>query len=529
MGFFGFGKKKADKAKTSAAKDGGKDYAALLSEKLGISPEEAGKKLDYIEDNFGIPAWKYYKKKYYERSETSMVRKYLSDERVQVRHQEMFDIIEGLCGKDREKTLKEMHAVRAAYPDVAVNLKWYFDFGLYRFDPGTDKAEIDKIIDIARRMDALKEELTKEFALIDKGEQSYEAIEDKLSEYRELTAGVISEGRKTQLKKTTDIIAPEAEGEKLDSIKADIMMSDRLLGFFPSEYLVFDFLHKDIPERREYISSRQRLKVIKTLNSEEGFDLLDSKYDSYLRLAPLYGREAVLLDSENGREKLADFCSRHDVFVKKSNYDSLGRGVQKVDLRDGASLESIYEEITKDGKMVTLEELIRASDDIRSLNPDSVNTVRIIVYCKDGAASVQDTFMKIGRKGSFVDNGGAGGIFVHVDKNTGVFDSAGIDENGNIYEAHPDHGYRFKGHALPDWEEALKTAKAASLMVPEAGYIGWDLTQTEDGKWIIVEGNSKTQFFAQQMTTGRGVKREFLDAVGFIDASVGEPDAEDRD
>jgi hypothetical protein len=52
-------------------------------------------------------------------------------------------------------------------------------------------------------------------------------------------------------------------------------------------------------------------------------------------------------------------------------------------------------------------------------------------------------------------------------------------------------------------------------MVSEARYIGWDLTRTEEGKWIIVEGNAKTQFFAQQMTRGRGIRREFLESVHY--------------
>lgn len=525
-----FGRKKETEKKTgseSAAKSGGKDYAALLAKELGISAEEAARKLDYAKDNFGIPPRQYYKKKYYERTETAMVRKFLSDRKQKLKHSEMFEIIESLCGKDEGRVLKERNMIREMYPDIPVWLKWYFEYGLYDFDPESDRSEIDKIVKTKLRMDALKAEIDREFARIDRGEQTYEAIADKLDKYRELTGSIISEGKKIQLSKITDIIAPDAEGEELDRIKTDILMTDRLLLFFPDEYLVFDFLHKDMPERRTYISSKQRFIVVKALNSEEGFDLLDSKYDSYVRLAPLYGREIALIDSEGGFDAFRDYCATHEVFVKKNNYDSLGRGVEKVDLRDGTPLEKIYEEITEDGRMIELEDLIDPSEEIRSLNPDSVNTVRIIVFCDNGNAVVQDTFMKIGRAGSFVDNGGAGGIFVHVNKDTGVFDSAGIDENGSIYVDHPDHGYRFEGYALPEWGDALETAKAASLRVPEAKYIGWDLTQKKDGKWIIVEGNSKTQFFAQQMTTGRGVKREFLDAVGFSMEALNGDDADD--
>ena len=39
----------------------------------------------------------------------------------------------------------------------------------------------------------------------------------------------------------------------------------------------------------------------------EGRELLDSKYDAYLRLKPLYKREVILLDKENGYEDFLQF------------------------------------------------------------------------------------------------------------------------------------------------------------------------------------------------------------------------------
>ena len=52
-------------------------------------------------------------------------------------------------------------------------------------------------------------------------------------------------------------------------------------------------------------------------------------------------------------------------------------------------------------------------------------------------------------------------------------------------------------------------------MIPGFRFIGWDLTYTEDNEWIIVEGNSITQFLGQQSTRNLGAKKSLIDLVGF--------------
>ena len=128
----------------------------------------------------------------------------------------------------------------------------------------------------------------------------------------------------------------------------------------------------------------------------------------------------------------------------------------------------------------TAEELIDAHESLRKLNPDSVNTVRICTYNDNGRYVVHNSFAKIGRAGSFVDNGGAGGILVNIDKESGVMDSDGIDENCSHYTSHPDTGVTFRGFEYPEWNKALETALKAAAKLPDVKYIGWDLTYTAE-------------------------------------------------
>lgn len=487
------------------------DWAAFLAGELGITKEEAQKKLDYVKRDFGIEAAAYCRNRYFEMSEAAMATGYRRHNVLETIRRQKFKEIRELTGKRRRQIRAELIAVRQKDPGFRVDPDWSYNTGAYMFDP--DSAEMDELIALCRRKEALKAELHECFRRIDRGEADYASISEQLDEYRGFIEKTLSGLKRNRIsERFKDQLAAMDEKAAAEMV-TDIELAYELLGFSQDEYMAYHFQDRSLAEKREYVSSELRAKVIASLNTQEGSDLLNDKYAAYCRLAGLYGREAVLLDSENGYETFREFCSRHSSFVRKHNYDSLGRGILKIELQPDVALENVYKEVISDGNRVLLEELIRPCSEIKALNSDSVNTVRIITFLDGGEPAIQDSFMKIGRKGSFVDNGGAGGIFVHVDPETGVFDSDGVDEQSTRYEEHPDHGYVFRGIELPDWSGALETAKAAARMVPEARYIGWDLTRTETGKWIIVEGNAKTQFFAQQMTRGRGVKREFLDSV----------------
>lgn len=77
-----------------------------------------------------------------------------------------------------------------------------------------------------------------------------------------------------------------------------------------------------------------------------------------------------------------------------------------------------------------------------ALNESSCNTVRYLSFLNKSGFFAITPFLRTGRKGSVVDNAGAGGIFANVDVKTGVVYTNGIDELGNEYECHPDSGIR---------------------------------------------------------------------------------------
>ena len=507
----------AEKKNEGKAPGGRKKWILRVADKTGWSFEEASEKVARAQAAFGVKAKSYYTHKMYEMSETEMATVALRLSRQQARRDEVYDKIYEICSKTKEEVRAEMEKIRLKQPFFTVGVNWYFDYGIYELDLEKDNYEVDRRIQTTIWIWQLASRIREKIVSIEEGKMSYAEVEDEVNEFYETVDKVLSNGKREMLIETVKYAVPEVEtDEKIrHDVALDMRVTELLLKFNPDEYVSFHFYGKSIMEKQTYVSSVMRAQVIETLNPQHIKDMFNNKFAAYSALSKYYGREIVLVDGENARDIFKDFCARHKTFVKKNNYDALGRGVEKIEITPQTDVDALYDELSEGGKLIILEELISAHDEIKKLNKDSVNTVRIITYVKNYNAEVISTFMKIGRQGAFVDNGGAGGILVHIDKENGVLDSNGIDERGIVYETHPDNGYQFNGIQLPDWDKALRLAKKIALEIKDARFIGWDFTYTDEGKWVVVEGNALTQFFAQQATVGKGIKREFLEQIGY--------------
>ena len=507
----------ADKKKEGKALKGKKLWINRVADKAGWSCEKAEYMVNRAADAFGVTPKKYFTNRMYNMSETEMATVALRLNRQQQRRDEVYDKIFEICGKTKEEVREELKRIREKQPFFTIGVIWYFNFGIYELDLDKDNFEIDRRIQTTIWIWQLSSRIREKLVLIEEGDMSYSDVAEEVEEFYETVDRVLSDGKRDMLIEKIKYSIPEVEtDEKLrHDVALDMRVTELLLRFVPDEYVSFHFYGRSIMEKMTFVSSVLRAQVIQKLNTQPVKDMFNNKYSAYKALSKYYGREIVLIDGENAKETFRDFCSKHSCFVKKNNFDALGRGVEKIEITPETDIDKLYDDLSEGGKLIILEELINANPAIKKLNKDSVNTVRIITYVKNYRAEVMSCFMKVGRAGAFVDNGGAGGILVHIDIDSGTFDSNGIDEKGIIYETHPDNGYQFKGVKLPDWEEALRLAKEIALEIKGARFIGWDFTYTDEGKWIIVEGNAMTQFFAQQATVGRGIKREFLEQIGY--------------
>lgn len=280
--------------------------------------------------------------------------------------------------------------------------------------------------------------------------------------------------------------------------ETDLLFCAFAYGFLPSEYACYELHGKSEAERREFISDVDLLLLLYKINDFADITKFNDKFRTYQMFRPAYHRECISIQSEKDFASFSDFVRRHPVCVKKEAYECMGRSVELLRLSpdDPEEIRKVFHKMIKRGKHI-IEEKIEQSPETAAFNPSSVNTVRCITVKNDSGVHVHFCVLRTGQDGSFVDNGGAGGIFSAIDENTGVLVSAGVDESGRRYKCHPVSGKEYVGFQLPHWPELVALCKGLAAQMDTVRYIGWDLAYTEEHGWVLVEGNARAQLLWQ--------------------------------
>jgi len=122
---------------------------------------------------------------------------------------------------------------------------------------------------------------------------------------------------------------------------------------------------------------------------------------------------------------------------------------------------------------------------MRSLNPASVNAIRVITFFDGQDVNIIACYLKIGVGNTVIDNTGAGGLFAKIDTDTGIVISSCRDKHLQKYFIHPFSGVQVTGIRIPHWTLLLETVKKAALLVPGLKYLGWDFAILENGVEFI--------------------------------------------
>lgn len=294
-------------------------------------------------------------------------------------------------------------------------------------------------------------------------------------------------------------------GAITDALKTDMLFWWFAYGFSFNEYLCYRFLEKTKAERLKFFSDRDSVAFGYDMNDINDMAVFGDKMNTYNKFRPFFGREAVSLASRSDYDVYAEYIAKHRQFVKKNVYKACGQSVELIDISaDRRSEKELFDYLISEGKVI-LEEVVEQGKQTAIFNTSSVNTIRCITLKTRTEMLVPYCFMRTGRKGSFIDNGRSGGLFVGIDPQTGILGTDGVDENGIRYTAHPDSKVQFKGYQLPDWNSAISMCIKMAEEVSSVRMIGWDIAYTDQG-WIVIEGNALTEVIGPQCTWLRGIR-----------------------
>lgn len=192
--------------------------------------------------------------------------------------------------------------------------------------------------------------------------------------------------------------------------------------------------------------------------------------------------------------------SYESIFIKPTVDSDSGRGVISFHKQPGGSF------FTSDGKTkLTVEFLneygtnqkdfilqagLSQTEYISQFNPTSINTIRVCTYrsVKDNKVHATAAILRIGKKGSEIDNAHAGGLFVGIYPD-GTLANYLCDQYGNRYHEFNGIDFQTTKFKIPDFPELLKFAESVGERIIHHRIVAHDICIDADGNFKLVEFN----------------------------------------
>jgi hypothetical protein len=191
-------------------------------------------------------------------------------------------------------------------------------------------------------------------------------------------------------------------------------------------------------------------------------------------------------------EDAAEECANIGDVIIKPTLSSHGRGVKKLHVENGVVDEKgtkLKDLLSGYGKNFLIQDLVKQHPAMSALNPDSINTIRIVTYRKGMEVAVLYAAIRIGRKGQAIDNESAGGISTKINMD-GTLCKFAYGAPGQDKIELTDSGVRLEGYQVPSFEKAIAVVKEQHLNLPFQDLLGWDICIEETGDPVMLEWNT---------------------------------------
>ena len=271
------------------------------------------------------------------------------------------------------------------------------------------------------------------------------------------------------------------------------------------QYIWYEFKRFNGHERRKFMTDKRYLRKMKRISRGVDRELMLNKKRFLSEYASHISRRWIDTADCSCDELRAFVSSLGTVIVKP--YSKLGgEGVFKYEYS-----EESFADFTERSRQSLVEELIIQHPDMASLNPNCVNTVRLVTYACGHEAAVIVAVLRVGSGSGCVDNLSAGGTISGIDIDSGLVVTPAINRAQDEYLLSPVTGERIIGFEIPHWAEAKAKVLQMAALHPEIRYVGWDAAITESGVEII-EANPHSGLGVLQMADKVG-RRDLEGAV----------------
>lgn len=253
------------------------------------------------------------------------------------------------------------------------------------------------------------------------------------------------------------------------------------------DYHVFGFAYiRGKKRRKTFMTMNDNINLVRAVNDPEYRDCFKNKAKFHELFRDFTGRD--VLDLEQADEPaLAQFLQDHGTVFAKPIDDYGGHGVRKICADQVEDVSALYRELKESGSVLVEEQIVQHPD-LDKLNPSCINTIRMVTLLANGEAHHMYSLIRVGNGQGVVDNISSGGMYAPVWEDGKIARPAFCDATGVYYDKHPLTKVPFVSFTIPCYDEAVELVKRAALVVPQVGYVGWDVSISEKGP-VLVEGN----------------------------------------
>ena len=220
-------------------------------------------------------------------------------------------------------------------------------------------------------------------------------------------------------------------------------------------------------------------------------------------------------------------CGDIGEVIIKPTISSHGSGVKKLLIKNGvvdAEGTELKDLLVDYGKNFLIQDLVKQHPAMNALNPDSINTIRIVTYRKGMEVFVLYAAIRIGRKGQVIDNESAGGMSTKINAD-GTLCKFAYGAPGQDKIEMTDSGVKLEGYQLPSFDKVVAVVKEQHLNLPFQDLVGWDICIEETGDPMMLEWNTTPELSQSAVGPAFGDYTEMVikDAMSRPNSRMGDP------
>lgn len=280
----------------------------------------------------------------------------------------------------------------------------------------------------------------------------------------------------------------DRSGKRKGVVFINFIQAYLIFGVNPKEYYWFHFEDKSNEQKKTFFTRKMFRKLLRRNNNPQFVQILNDKYIFMQTFSEFVGRKCIRINKYTKKEELENLLEKTDRIVYKPKDGSGGVGIKVFDKTSYSNVEKLFSELycLPDG---VIEQWIQQHKAMSIPYPDAVNCIRVATLYREGKCNFLGAIFTLGYNHEKIANSLQGALFGLVAIETGEVISDLCNYSDQLFKKHPDTGFIARGFKIPYWEEILDITAKAAAIVPEVGYVGWDVAISESGP-VLIEGNS---------------------------------------